>query len=115
MDAFLPRCRIVSASPRFTRTVALLTEMNDLLVKNKIDFQVVMLPYEYQLREREPGLLKPQELMAKALPARVKLIDLYPCLSGQEKNSTRLFLYADAMHFSKAGHKAVFDCLNSQH
>jgi lysophospholipase L1-like esterase len=51
--------------------------------------------------------------MAKALPARVKLVDLYPCLSGQAKDSTRLFLYADAMHFSKAGHKAVFDCLNS--
>lgn len=104
-----------AASPRFIRTVGLLIEMNDLLVKNNIDFQVVMLPYEYQLRERETGLLKPQELMAKALPARVKLIDLYQCLSGQEKDSTRLFLYADAMHLSKAGHKAVFDCLNSQH
>jgi hypothetical protein len=103
-----------AANPRFIRTVALLTEMNDLLLKNKIDFQVVMLPYEYQLRERETSLLKPQELMAKTLPARVKLVDLYACLSRQEKDSARLFLYADAMHFSRVGHKAVFDCLNSQ-
>jgi len=98
---------------RFIRTVGLLTEMNDLLMKRKIAFQVVMLPYEYQLRMQEKNLLKPQEAMAKVLPARVKFVDLYPCLSGQAKDSARLFLYADAMHFSKAGHKAVFDCLNS--
>ena len=98
---------------RFFRTINLLTEMDDLLTKRKIAFQVVLLPYEYQLRKREMGVLEPQEAMAKALPARVTLVDLYPCLSRQAKGSTSLFLYGDPMHFSRAGHKAVFDCLNS--
>ena len=52
------------SNPRFIRTVRLLTEINDILTKRKISFQVVMLPDEYQLRKREQGLLKPQETIA---------------------------------------------------
>ena len=74
------------------------------LDKLNIDFMVVVLPYEYQLRVR--GLTSPQTLLSDFFAAHnIKSVDLFDdfMLSSSEE----YYLYGDPMHFSVLGHETV--------
>ena len=69
-----------------------------------IDFLVVIIPYEYQLRV---GGLKTPQVLLKDFFAKnnVKSVDLYEEFTPLK--SEDYFLYGDPMHLSAIGHKTV--------
>lgn len=74
------------------------------LDKSIIDFLVVILPYEYQLRVE--GLKAPQALLNSFLAKHnIETLDLYEDFSSF--NSEDYYLYGDPMHLSYVGHAIV--------
>jgi len=84
--------------------------LNDIIsIKSKsdkfnIDFLVVILPYEYQLRM---GGHKAPQLLLKSFFEKnsIKFLDLYEDFALL--NSEAYFLYGDGMHLSSLGHETV--------
>ena len=74
------------------------------LDKSNIDFLVVILPYEYQLRVE--GLKAPQALLNSFLARHnIESLDVYEDFSSL--NSEDYYLYGDPMHLSYLGHETV--------
>ncbi len=89
--------------------------MNDLqfcdsLCKAKnIYFNVVMLPYQSQLRDRN---FAPQQLVKQFCERdSIEFSDAAEYLAKQE-NVNSLYLFADEIHFSEKGHKAIAEFLS---
>jgi len=81
-----------------------ITSIKSQLDESNIDFLVVILPYEYQLRVGE--LKAPQDLLSDFFAKHnIESIDLYEEFT--ELDSGALFLYGDPMHLSPLGHKVV--------
>jgi hypothetical protein len=86
--------------------------VNARLEAKGIEFLVVIIPYEYQLRVATEDVFKPQNMVEDMLSAmNVEFHDLRdPMLSHMreaEESSGYFFLYADAMHLSPQGHAFV--------
>src|SRR5690606_32456840 len=89
-----------------------LAEMRRLSEARDIRFDVVLLPYEYQVRNPTPANLLPQEIMAARLEAiGVSVHDAAPALGAQRGAAATLYAYGDGIHFSEKGHRAVFEFL----
>jgi len=74
------------------------------LERTNIDFLLVILPYEYQLRVG--GLKAPQVLLNSFFAKHnLKTFDLYEDFTVL--NSENYFLYGDPMHLSSLGHEIV--------
>ncbi|HEY6598221.1 MAG TPA: hypothetical protein VIZ30_02870, partial [Pseudomonadales bacterium] len=70
---------------------------------------VVVVPYEYQLREATEENRLPQRVLAVQLAAmHVDSLDLYDAFAAYPGAKDDLFLYADPMHLSAEGHALVF-------
>ncbi|MBX3414971.1 MAG: SGNH/GDSL hydrolase family protein [Pirellulales bacterium] len=70
-------------------------------------FDVVLLPYEYQLRAERDDLWAPQEQLAAYLRERgIKYHDARPWFATTE-GSRQWFLFGDPMHLSAAGHRQI--------
>ncbi len=99
----------------FTESMRILSEVNDYLRNRGVRFTVVILPYEYQLRAREEQNLIPQRRLAAFLSERgIDFIDAYDALARSGQGSADNYLYADFGHFSKKGHKVVFELLKER-
>ena len=86
------------------RFVNAIVKIKAALDKSNIDFLVVILPYEYQLRVE--GLKAPQALLNSFLAKRnIKSLDLYEDFASL--NSEDYYLYGDPMHLSYLGHETV--------
>ena len=86
---------------RYLNAIVKIKSISD---KYGIDFLVVILPYEYQLRMN--GLKAPQQFLKDFLTKKsIHFIDLYDDFTLL--NSEDYFLYGDPMHLSPVGHKAV--------
>jgi len=77
---------------------------------------LLLLPYEYQLRELKENNLYPQNIIREYLKENdVDFIDVYEYFSRylKEENmkSTSLYLFNDPMHFSQLGHKIVYEAI----
>jgi lysophospholipase L1-like esterase len=100
------------SNPKFKKSMDIIDEMNRSLKQKQIDFVVVLLPYEYQIRMKRDDYLKPQKLVIDKLKREnISYIDAYDYLGKAMNDSRELYLYADAMHFSKTGHEAVYSLL----
>jgi len=92
------------------KTVTAFKNMRDLLQEKGIPMTVFILPYEYQLRKTEAASLLPQEKMGEILTdLEITHYDAQPYLLQHTVDSQALFLTADGLHFSKQGHKLIFD------
>ena len=70
---------------------------------------VVLLPYEYQIRER---ITEPQRTFADLLADTTLLVyDPLPWLMERVDDSRTLYLYGDGIHFSEHGHRLLADYL----
>ena len=79
-------------------------QIDSTLEEKGIEFMVVILPYEYQLRLK--GLTAPQELLNKYFAEHsINSTDLFDDFSSLD--SEAYFLYGDPMHLSAHGHKVV--------
>ena len=77
-----------------------------------IKLDVVMLPYEYQLRKNTDS---PQKQMISDLnDYHINVIDLFSNLRDVTNDYESLFLYGDGIHYSKKGHKIIFDIVSKE-
>ncbi|HYE58401.1 MAG TPA: GDSL-type esterase/lipase family protein, partial [Rhodothermales bacterium] len=88
-----------------------LRRMADLTWARGLLFEVVLIPYEYQLRTGDAG---PQRLLARLLRAQgVAVRDAWPDFA-RAGASRRLYLYGDGIHLSALGHRVMADVLLRQ-
>ena len=100
------------ANLKYGRAVKLINEMRDYLADRGIEFAVIILPYEYQLRDQNNINLRPQSLLTEDLRNRnICYYDPVRCFLEKTNDSRQAFLHADAMHLSSKGHTIIFDCI----
>jgi hypothetical protein len=74
-----------------------------------LELEVVLMPYEFQLRADTPEVWVPQQQLAAYLRGRgVRFVDARAWLDGTRGRPAEHFLYGDPMHLSPHGHAAVF-------
>ncbi|OQX95362.1 hypothetical protein B6I21_05800 [candidate division KSB1 bacterium 4572_119] len=92
----------------FIQSIRKIESIKNLCQIHQIEFEILLLPYEYQIRNAESILDQPQKLMKDKLAERgVKVLDAANYLAKRKVNSTQLFLYGDGIHFSDAGHRLI--------
>lgn len=103
------------SSKELYSSIELLDEMNAILKSKGIDFLVIILPYEYQLREKKQKYLAPQNMLLSRLSNKqVRSLDAYKYFTSRNVDSKKFYLYADAMHLSPYGHKVVFEFMQEE-
>jgi lysophospholipase L1-like esterase len=103
-----------NSSENFTETMNILGEISNYLRERNIDFTVVILPYEYQLRERNEQNLLPQKRLGASLAEKsISYVDAYDYFARQS-DAKEDYLYADFGHFSKKGHRIVFNLVKER-
>lgn len=93
----------------FQNSIKRLVEIDRLCRVRKIKFNLVLLPYEYQLRDDLENRFQPQHLMRQALePYGIEINN--PVDPAFDKTpGKRLFLFGDGIHLSNFGHRFVAD------
>lgn len=90
----------------YQKAIEYIKQINQICLENRIQFSLVLLPYEFQFRESESDLFYPQNLLKKSIEQiSIKFIDAR--MSFEHMNVPTLYLYGDGIHFSKIGHKRV--------
>lgn len=92
----------------FIKAIQIIRQINKLSELNDITFQIVFLPYEYQLRtgDQTPQALLKSQLIKKEIP----YIDLFDNLVNSTDYKS-YYLYGDGIHFSDNGHKVITEFL----
>jgi len=91
----------------FLNTVNALKVCQELCNQRGVFFQVVMMPYQSQLRSENPNALQPQKLLgAYCLTNEIEFSDAYDYLKNRT-NVDELYLFGDEIHFSVKGHDAM--------
>jgi len=92
----------------FQSSIQNIKRINKLCKDRNIYFEIVLLPYEYQLRFKSEDNLKPQSLMKRELIAdNVCVLDPIDYLISQKQKSKKFYLFGDGIHFSDFGHKII--------
>ena len=87
---------------------SVLAEMHALARRHGMQFDVVLLPYQAQLRRDVEDATLPQDVMARALTRRgVPYLDLLPHLRSAPGRPSSLYAYGDGIHFSARGHELI--------
>ncbi len=98
-----------STNPEFNKALNIIEGIDSFCIKNKINFIVIILPYEYQLR-RGDKVDQPQQLLIDDLEAKsIKTYNMLNLFTKIPKNKKLLYLYADGIHFSNRGHRLAAD------
>ncbi len=86
-----------------------LDETIDLVKSKKIKLTILMMPYEFQIREVDyHGRNKPQQLLSEFLQFKnVEYYDIAKAFDGNGENISDNYLYGDGIHFSERGHRIV--------
>lgn len=93
----------------------LLAKIKEICIANHINFTIVLLPYEFQLRSDNLANNQPQLLMAEELQ-KMNVTVLNPAANLVDiQDSKQLYLYGDGIHFSKKGHRYIFDFLKKHY
>ncbi|MDC1068757.1 SGNH/GDSL hydrolase family protein [Candidatus Kapabacteria bacterium] len=83
------------------------------LLSNK-ELQIVILPYEYQLRMEIPDLSIQDRIKSILQKNEIEFFDLFEQLKESEIESEKLYLYADGLHFSNLGHRKIAKILSDE-
>jgi len=97
-----------AGDPDFISGMKDVMAMRTLCDAENVKFDIVMLPYEYQLRNRrQDGIWAPQELMAGFFQQnKIDYLNIdFPDFEGDVLK--KLYLYADGIHFSALGHRMI--------
>lgn len=87
----------------------MIRELHEMCEEKGVAFEVVVMPYEYQLRRELPvdSLRAPQDLFITDLRAMdVTVFDAFEFMRNEAETPKEFYLYGDGIHFSKAGHRA---------
>ncbi|MGE5364125.1 MAG: SGNH/GDSL hydrolase family protein [Bacteroidota bacterium] len=100
-----------TSNTSFNHTVSMLAEMKKRAEGKNVELKVILLPYEYQLREpRTASVFFPQQLLTRELSKW----DIHAFSLLQQlhlKNSKDYYLFGDGIHFSEAGHRLISEQL----
>ncbi|MEX0747788.1 MAG: hypothetical protein WD275_07290 [Rhodothermales bacterium] len=85
----------------------------DLCSRHSLECDVVMLPYEYQLRSgADENAFAPQTALTQRLERiSVPVLDPSRYLAEMSQSPSELFLFGDGIHFSEEGHRLLADYL----
>jgi len=101
-----------STTPEMKNAANKLGEINKLAQNQHIDFTVILLPYEYQIRQLNLPKIKLQQLMSFELNKKVlTCFDPIPFLLEKGISSKEIFLFGDGIHLSNLGHRLIADFL----
>lgn len=100
-----------ASNPEFIQANSNLTKIQSILSEKDVDFQIILLPYEFQLRkETKSVVFKPQTILSDSLENYgIQYYDLYEELYPYD--SDYLYQYGDGIHFSDNGHRIVAEKL----
>jgi len=121
---FFTDAAIYSKPETYHRACEGFRQLGHLAKQHNAWLEIIIFPYEYQLRSDGQELRQPQEVLLKAARAAgVSALDLTSPLRqhlvSQGLSFRRLFLYGDGMHFSPEGHaiiaKLIYKELTSRH
>ncbi len=92
----------------FIKAINELAAINDECKERGIDFQILIIPYEYQLRNHASLKDKPQKILTSKLEEEgIKVLDPLEFFRNSSREPKRLFLYGDGIHLSNAGHRLL--------
>ena len=93
----------------FEQAVNDLRRIQSLCAGRGIALQVVLLPYEYQLRpDAGPDVQRPQRLMEATLQSmNIEVFDAADLFGLFRSGSSANYLYGDGIHFSPRGHRLL--------
>ena len=101
---------------KFTKAMRIMSEIQATLRTRNIDFSVVILPYEYQLRMKGEPYLLPQKRLAQYFRENgIRYIDAYEYFERAGLDTKETFLYADFCHLSKTGHQIMANLLKEHY
>lgn len=97
-----------SGNSQFARAMQDLSAMKNLCDQAQTGFDVVLLPYEYQIRNRSlEWIWAPQELLQSYFEQKgINCLRIDFQEFGGDA-ARELYLYADGVHFSKKGHQRI--------
>lgn len=94
-------------NPQFKQAIHNLKEIDSIVKESGINLQVIILPYEYQLRNfSDQEAFLPQEILADSLKS-FGIISYDFSDSLTHLNSESLYHYGDGIHFSNKGHRLI--------
>lgn len=98
-----------SDNPLFQKAMQGLVDISETCARRNIAFDIVLLPYEYQLRLPNSNLSDPQRLVQEALAgfSNIHIYNPGDYLQQHSATSEQLFLYGDGIHFSHTGHRLI--------
>lgn len=98
----------VSSNTYFENAINSIKQINNILVDMNINFTIILLPYEYQMRPGFESHKTPQNLLIqKFLENDINVYDFTPNLKVIDLGEKDLYLYGDGIHFSKFGNKII--------
>ena len=102
------------SSKQLEHIIQMLAKAAGICASKKIEFDIVLLPYEFQLRKNYTVEESPQSLMKKLLePYGITLYDPLDFLIRGEFEPEMLYLFGDGIHFSKFGHRLLADFIKA--
>jgi lysophospholipase L1-like esterase len=101
------------SDPRFLAASSDLDSLQRLCRGARVDFRIVLLPYEYQLRRNDSAAFHPQRLLSRELDSLgIRWYDSAPALMSSGENPRSLYRFGDGIHLSAAGHRELFRYLH---
>lgn len=99
-------------NPEFQRAIDTILEISDSCRQRGIWFDLILLPYEYQLRT---GDFAPQDLMEEVLTnAGIRIKRPFQTDAEKYPDFKAFFLYGDGIHFSNYGHRRLAEFMIAQ-
>lgn len=96
--------------PNFVKAYQIISQINEICKNNQILFNIYLIPYEFQMRNKTEPLREPQKLMLKTLESMCILaFDAMPYMLSKSDKSKDLFLIGDGIHLSNKGHHILAD------
>lgn len=102
-----------TSNPYFLKAVKNIEYISSACDSLKIKFQLVLLPYEYQLRNfKQEGIFSPQQMLLDKLKATViNIVDLKKVFNHHITNPGNYYLYGDGIHFNERGNSLIAEYL----
>jgi hypothetical protein len=92
----------------FTAALEDLKNIKQMCINAGVQFQVILLPYEYQIRQTDSTAYRPQTLISQELDSlHIQWYDLTPRFRDLPGNHRNLYLFGDGIHLSSLGHAEV--------
>lgn len=94
---------------RAAEVFAPLAEAAAIAAQHGAAFEVILMPYEPQLRAQNPEYWRPQESVSAYLAARgIPVRDARTWFGDEPEEAHRYYLFGDPLHFNASGHEAVY-------